>query len=203
MGAKAVPGLADLLALLDRGGVLAVPTESSYGLAADPWQPRGVDAVYRIKGREAGKPLPVVAADRGQIAALGVDPDLPELALFERLWPGPVSAVLTLRPGVTLPAAAGEPTVAVRIPGHDGLRRLLVGLGRPLTATSANRSGAPPVLHPARAAALLAGHDAVVIDGGGLSGGPPSTLARLRDGRLDVLREGAVPADEVARRLGL
>lgn len=183
--------------------MLAVPTESSYGLASDPRSARGVVAVYRIKGREAGKPLPVVAADRAQIAALGVDPALPELALFECSWPGPVSAVLPLLSGATLPAAAGEPTVAVRIPGHDGLRALLAGLGRPLTATSANRSGEPPVLDPARAASLLAGHDAVVIDGGRLAGGPPSTLVRLRDGRLDVLREGAVSADEVARRLGL
>ena len=198
-----------LAGILDRGGVLAVPTESSYGLATDPWSEEGVAAVYRVKVREAGKPLPVVAADRAQIASLGVDPALPQLDLLERIWPAAVTAVLPLptRPDTgepLLPAAAGSPTVAVRVPAHDGLRRLLRALGRPLTATSANRSGEPPVLDPAELPALLAGApEAAVVDGGLLPGGAPSTLVRIRGRRLDVLRQGAVPGSEIARRLAV
>lgn len=206
--------LAALSEHLSRGGVLAIPTESSYGLAVDPRSAAGVDAIYRIKEREAGKPLPVVAADRGQVAALGVDPGLPELDLLERVWPAAVTAVLPLLSPGSLPAAAGEGTVAVRVPGHAGLRELLARLGLPLTATSANRSGEPPVLDPGRAAELLAGclpeavreeaePLAVVVDGGTLPGGPPSTIVRIRGVHLEVLREGAVPAAEVAARLGL
>lgn len=189
-----------LLPVLDRGGVLAIPTESSYGLAADPRNPEGIARVFALKGRDAGKALPVVAADRGQVAALGVDLERPDLAALVRgwsaLWPGPVSVVLPVeRP---LPAAGPDATVAVRIPAHDGLRRLLAVLGRPLTATSANRSGEAPGLDPGAAARLLAGADGVVVDGGRLPGGPPSTLIRFRDGRVEVLREG--PA-EGRRRL--
>lgn len=227
---------------LDRGGVLVIPTESSYGLAVDPRSAAGVAAVYRLKERDRGKPLPVVAADRDQVLSLGVAPDLPVLDRLERagrarridradpaarppLWPGPVTAVLPIeRP---LPATAGESTVAVRVPGHEGLRRLLAALGRPLTATSANRSGEPPVLDPDAAERLLAeapsaaeaggegGPVGVVIDGGALPGGPPSTIVRVdypgddagedtREGRAPrvvVLREGAVRSEEVARRL--
>lgn len=202
-----------LRALLDRGGVLAIPTESSYGLAADPWSPEGIARVYRLKGRDAGKALPLVAADLDQVAALGVDPESPELARLARVWPAPLTAVLAvsvdLPAAVDLAAAAPDGTIAVRIPAHAGLRSLLAALGRPLTATSANRAGEPPVLDPEAAERLLAGEDAAVIDGGRLPGGAPSTLVRFRRGapgeigevgEIEVLREGAVPAAE-ARRL--
>jgi len=208
-GPESAALVAELTEHLDRGGVLAIPTESSYGLAVDPRSTAGVAAVYRIKQREAGKPLPVVAADRAQIAALGVAPALPDLDRLERIWPAPVTAILPLLPPASLPAAAGEGTVAVRVPAHAGLRQLLARLARPLTATSANRSGEPPVLDPRRAAELLAGadpagpHAPVVIDGGSLPGGAPSTIVRIRGAHLDVLREGVVPAAELATRLGL
>ena len=202
--------------ILDRGGVLAIPTESSYGLAADPRSERGVQAIYRLKGRDAGKPLPVVAADLDQVAALGVDLRAAGAGRLGVLWPGAITVVLPLAgaPDAALPAAAGGDSIAVRVPGHPGLRRLLAELGRPLTATSANLSGEAPVLDPEAAAALLsgsprAGRDAAVIDGGRLPGGPPSTIVRLGGpggggepaGRLEILREGAAPAAEVRRRL--
>lgn len=192
-----------LAAVVARGGVLAIPTESSYGLAVDPWNPEGVARVYRIKQRGAGQPLPVVVADAGQLAGLGIDADAPilgassgsALRLLGRLWPAPLTAVLPVaRP---LPASAGRPSLAVRVPAHEGLRRLLAALG-PLTATSANPSGGPPALDPGAAAALLAGEDAVVIDGGRLPGGPPSTVVAPRpDGGWEVLRAGAFPAERL------
>ncbi|HSL85261.1 MAG TPA: L-threonylcarbamoyladenylate synthase [Thermoanaerobaculia bacterium] len=200
--------VAPLAEILDRGGVLAVPTESSYGLAADPLSAEGIETIFRLKGRDAGKALPLVAADLEQIAALGADPEGPEMARLARvagrIWPGPLTVVLPVRGhlsgAVDLPAAAPDGTVAVRIPAHEGLRGLLAALGRPLTATSANRAGEPPVLTPEAAARLLAGADAAVVDGGRLPGGPPSTVVRLVPGEVEVLREGAVPASE-ARRL--
>jgi L-threonylcarbamoyladenylate synthase len=185
--------------LLRRGGVLALPTESSYGLGADPRNRNGVEAIYRIKGREARKALPVVVADLGQLADLGIDPDLSILKPLSACWPGPLTAVLPVaRP---LPATAGERTLAVRIPGHDGLRELLAGLGHGLTATSANRSGEEPVLDPAGAAELLAGEDAMVVDGGILPGGPPSTLVAIEKAGPVVLRTGRFPVDRLREAL--
>jgi L-threonylcarbamoyladenylate synthase len=188
--------VAPLAALIARGGVLAVPTESSYALAADPWHPEGVARIYRIKGREAGKALPVVAAGLGQLARLGIDRDTPILERLGGLWPAPLTVVLTVaRP---LPASAGEATLAVRIPAHEGLRRLLAALGTPLTATSANPSGGAPVVDADAAAALVAGEDAAVVDGGTLPGGPPSTLVAPRPGGgFAVLRPGAFPVERL------
>lgn len=185
--------------LLRRGGVLAIPTESSYGLAADPRNSKGVEAIYRIKGREPRKALPVVVADLGQLADLGIDPGLSILKALSACWPGPLSVLLPVsRP---LPGAAGERTLAVRIPGHEGLRKLLSALGHGLTATSANRSGQEPVLDPQGAAELLAGEEGVVVDGGVLPGGPPSTLVAIEDGDLMVLRSGRFPVERLREAL--
>lgn len=187
-----------LHALLARGGVLAFPTESSYGLGADPRNLAGVETIYRIKVREAGKPLPVVVSGREQLADLGVDPNLYIVECLLEHWPAPLSAVLPIvQPSPQLPAAVGTGTLAVRVPDHEGLRGLLAELGHGLTATSANRSGEEPILDPAGAARLLAGQDAVVIDGGVLPGGPPSTLVAIEGERLVVLRAGRFPAERL------
>jgi len=178
-----------LRALLARGGVLAIPTESSYGLAADPRNRTGVETVYRIKGRESGKALPVVVADLGQLADLGIDADLPILEPLMACWPGPLTVVL--------PVAAGNGGLAVRIPGHAGLRDLLSSLGHGLTATSANRSGGEPIVDPKDLPALLAGEDAVIVDGGSLPGGAPSTLVAIDGGVPVVLRAGSFPVDRL------
>jgi L-threonylcarbamoyladenylate synthase len=215
--------VAPLAALLARGGVLAIPTESSYGLAVPPGNAAGVEAIYRIKGRERGKPLPVVIASLEQLAGLGIDPDLPILKPLSAFWPGPLTAVLPIAGAGAAgapPAAAGTGTLAIRIPGHPQLVGLLSRLGHGLTATSANRSGGEPVLDPLQAAELLAGEPAMVVDGGLLPGGLPSTLVAAvapaaataeeavgdldRDGggwSVEVLRAGRLPVERLRERL--
>lgn len=199
---------APLSALLDRGGIVAFPTESSYGLGVDPASAAGVEAIYRLKRRERGRPLPVVAADLSQLAALGIDPGLPILKTLKDLWPGPLSVVLPT--ALDLPAAAGGGSLAVRIPGHPGLLRLLRELGRPLTSTSANESGEPPLLEPEAVAQMLAGTDAVLYDGGTCPGGLPSTLVEpvdpgnpAQDLAVKVLRAGRLPVQEIAQRIAV
>jgi L-threonylcarbamoyladenylate synthase len=189
--------IAPLQSLLARGGILAFPTESSYGLGADPRNRAGVEAIYRIKVREAGKALPVVVAGREQLADLGVDPNLYIVKRLLEHWPAPLSAVLPI--ARSLPASAGGETLAVRVPDHERLRALLAEIGHGLTATSANRSGEEPILDPAELAALLAGEDAVVVDGGVLPGGPPSTLVAIEGDRPVVLRAGRFPADRLMK----
>ena len=205
--------LAPLRSLLARGGVLAIPTESSYGLGAAPADERGVAAIYRVKRRERGKALPVVIAARHQLAGLGIDADLPILDRLSAFWPGPLTVVLPLAGGAAagaprLAAAAGTGSLAVRIPGHPRLLDLLARLGHGLTATSANRSGGAPILDPAEAAELLAGEAAMVVDGGVLPGGPPSTLvipvaAAGGAGTVRLLRAGALPVARLRERLAV
>jgi L-threonylcarbamoyladenylate synthase len=217
----AAAGVAAVDAVLQAGGVVAIPTESSYGLAALPTSAAGVAAVYRVKQRERGKPLPVVIADVQQLRALGLDPTHPVLAAVAPFWPGPLTVALPFasRDGLTAtgasaphpgkpPAAAGGPSLAVRIPAHAGLLSLLAALGYGLTATSANLSGGEPILDPRQAALLLAGEAAaLVVDGGVLPGGPPSTLvAPVACGAgssiaVRVLRQGGLSTAALRRHL--
>ena len=185
---------AELLAVLRRGGVLGVPTESSYGLGADPADARGVGAIFRAKGRAQEEALPVVVADVEQAVALGVARDAPGLDAAASLWPAPLSLIVPIaRP---LPSSAGGSTLAIRIPGHARLRALLRRIG-PLTATSANRSGAAALLDPAGTSEILGGIDHRVIDDGVLPGGAPSTLVRWEGGAFRVVRPGRFPPDRL------
>lgn len=179
-----------------RGGLLGIPTGSSYGLGVDPENRQAVDSVFDVKGRAAEKALPVVLGDLEQLRSLGGDPDAPALKRLARAWPGPLTVVVPVREG--LPAASGA-TLAVRIPGHERLRRLLQELGRPLTATSANRSGEPPVLEPSGLQELLRGRDAMIVDDGLLEGGAPSTIVRLEGDRFTLLRRGRYPLSRLRK----
>ena len=182
---------------LDEGAVIAIPTESSYGLAVDPRRADAVSSVFRLKGRDAASPLPVVAASRDQITDLGGRFDEPVLERLATRWPAALSLLVPLRHD--LPAAAGSGRLAVRIPAHERLRELLESLGSALTATSANRSGRPPILRPVELGELLSeAPGSVIVDDGELPGGNPSTLAGVREGKLELLRVGAVPASALA-----
>ena len=168
--------LAPVVACIERGGILAIPTESTYGLGADPCSARGCKAILEVKGRAASKALPIVVPDLETAFALGVSRHTPGLAATAAHWPAALSIVADLeRP---LAAAGGGDTIALRIPDHPGLLGLLGDLGRALTATSANRSGEPPVVRVEELAELLGGADACIIGGARLPGGAPSTLVR-------------------------
>ena len=186
----------EVRAALVGGAVLAIPTESSYGLAVDPRSAAGVEAIYRLKERERGKPLPVVAADLEQALDLGVVRN-EAVRMAEAHWPAPLTVVAPLRSGVSVAAAAGGRTLAVRVPAHEQLRGLLRVLGHPLTATSANRSGEPPIcelpaLEPilGDAGAILGDARAIVVGGDTTPGGPPSTVVSWTSAGLRVLRRG-------------
>lgn len=181
-------------AVLAAGGVVAFATESSYGLGVDPRSEAGVEAIYRLKGRERGKALPVVASSVEQLLALGAAPESAALAWARSRWPRALTVVLPLRR--PLPASAGRPELAARIPDREPLRNLLDGIGHALTATSANPSGEAPFTDPAALRVWLeaSGERFLLVDEGEAPGGAPSTLVELMDGGGEprVLREGRV-----------
>ena len=179
----------ETLAVVQRGGTVLIPTESYYGLGADPASPEGVAAVYRLKERPKRFPLPVLVADWQQLESLVVVPGAHRVRL-SRTWPAAMTVILFAR--VPLAAAAGTGTLAVRIPAHDRLRALLYLTG-PLTGTSANRHGRPPSVSSDAALASLAGCPDLVLDGGVTGGGPPSTLVDLTGPDPRILRAGSVP----------
>jgi tRNA threonylcarbamoyl adenosine modification protein (Sua5/YciO/YrdC/YwlC family) len=191
---------AEAVRLLRAGGIVAVPTDTVYGIAADMALPDAIVRLFAAKRRAPEKAVAVLLADLAQAEALAwLRP--PAKVLGERFWPGGLTLVLPLLRGVTLPQElAGEGTVGVRIPDHHAPRALARALG-PLPTTSANLSGEPNANDAAEVAATLGDALALVIDGGPIRGGPASTVVDCTSQRPRVLREGAIPAWLIAETL--
>jgi len=182
--------------VLSGGGVVVVPTDTVYGLAARPDDADAVQAVFRAKGRPEGMHLPVLAASPEQVRALGVAFS-PVARALSAWWPGPLTLAFGFDASLGRPSwLAGRDEVAVRIPAHDFLRALLVRTGV-LVVTSANQHGAPTPRTAADVVASLGPSVDLVVDGGPLRD-VPSTLVNVRGPEPVVEREGAISRAEVA-----
>jgi L-threonylcarbamoyladenylate synthase len=196
-------GIATAARVLRDGGLVAVPTETVYGLAARADSTEAVAAIYRAKGRPDFNPLIVHVADLDQARTLAeVDGDAQRLAAT--FWPGALTLVLPLRAGADLAAAvtAGLPSVAIRCPAHPAMRALLAEAGVPLAAPSANRSGAVSPTTAAHVAASLGDKLDLILDGGACAAGIESTIVALRPGGWQILRPGPITAAQISAVLG-
>ena len=202
---KADPAaIAEAAERLRHGGLVAVPTETVYGLAARADCDAAVAAIYRAKGRPDFNPLIVHVADLAQAKQLAVL-DERAGALAEHFWPGALTLVLPKRADAPLAAAvtAGMPTVALRCPAHPVMRALIAATGLPLAAPSANRSGGVSPTSAAHVAASLGGDAGLILDGGDCVAGIESTIAALREGGgWQILRPGPVTREQIAAILG-
>ncbi|MCX6552980.1 MAG: L-threonylcarbamoyladenylate synthase [Acidobacteria bacterium] len=196
-GEPETPLIERAVEVLRRGGVVAYPTDTLYGLAVDPGNPRSVAQLYRIKGRQVDRAIPLIAASREQIEACGGA--LPPLArtLADRFWPGPLTLVVPAWPALCEDVHGGSGTVAVRVPAHSLARALAAGFGAPITSTSANRSGQPPATTADEVRLALAVHLDVLLDAGATPGGPPSTIVSVTGAEPRLVRAGAVPWERV------
>lgn len=196
--------IAEAAALIAGGQPVAVPTETVYGLAADARDAAAVARIYAAKGRPDFNPLIVhvptlaVAETLGQFSAA-------ERALATRFWPGPLTLVVPRMPGcpVASIATAGLDTIALRVPGHRAMQALLAASGAPLAAPSANASGGVSPTKARHVLATLEGRIALVIDDGPCMAGVESTIARVKDGTVEVLRPGPVTVDMLGSASGL
>ena len=186
--------------ILRAGGVVAFPTDTFYGLAADPRNPSAVARLFAIKGRAAGQAMPLIAADEAQ-ATDAVQFDDRALHVSRAFWPGPLSLVLPARAVICEDAKAADGTIAVRVPAADGARSLARAFGFCITATSANHSGEEPAMSAAAVSRALGGVVDLVLDGGDTPGGAPSTLVDLREESPRLVRAGAIAWDRVLRSL--
>lgn len=178
------------LKILRQGGVVAFPSETSYGLACDPRSPGALRSIYRLKGREKGKPLPLIASSLTQVRSIAyLNSKAQKLA--KRYWPGPLTLVLSSK--TKLPSSvAPRGNMAIRVSSHPTARRLARGLGFPITATSANLSGESAAQSASEVSKVFGGR-LHVIDGGRLRKSAPSTIVQVEpDGSLRILRRGAI-----------
>ncbi len=190
------------VAILKKGGIVAFPTDTVYGLGADPLNARAVDRIYKVKGRPYNLPLPLLLAEKSDL--LKVAAVVPGIAwqLAERFLPGGLTLVLRKSPWVPGSVTAGGDTIAVRIPDHPITIALIRGLGTPIVGTSANLSGRPSPVTAAEVREQLGDEVALIIDGGRCPGGTESTVLDI-SGKVPVLiREGAIPRAELEKICG-
>ncbi|MCZ7544524.1 MAG: L-threonylcarbamoyladenylate synthase [Anaerolineae bacterium] len=203
---KILPGhdpdaIAHAARALRAGQVVVIPTDTVYGVAADPAHPEAVAALYDAKRRQPDRAIPILLADAEDAArvALPLAPDAQKLAAA--FWPGPLTLVVPKR--ADLPAMVSAlPTVGVRVPAHDVGRAVIRAAGGALAVTSANRSGGPSPVTVTEAVAQLGASVPLYLDGGPCPGGQPSTVAGIAGGELVIYRAGPISEDALRAALG-
>jgi L-threonylcarbamoyladenylate synthase len=190
------------VAVLAEGGLVAIPTETVYGLAADALDAAAVDRIFQAKGRPATNPLIVHVSDAGMARTLAASWPVAAEKITARYWPGPVTVIVPRGANVPPVVAAGGPTVALRCPEHPLARRLIAVLGRPLAAPSANRS---MQLSPTTAGHVLEGLGSrvdLILDAGPCAHGIESTVVDCTVTPPRILRPGPIGRVELERAIG-
>lgn len=180
---------------LRRGGLVAFPTDTVYGVGAHIFQRAAIRRLYKVKGRGADKAIPVLLPNIEALLQVALPLTSPARRLAERFWPGPLTLVVPRRPDLADEISTG-PTVGVRVPGHPIALALLAAAG-PLAVTSANRSGGADSLTAAEVSAAMGDGVELLLDGGRTPGGVPSTVVDCTQAQPSVLRAGPIPAEAV------
>lgn len=182
--------------ILRKGGVVAIPTETYYGLAVDPNNSSAVEKIYRMKRRQRDKALLLLIDNIDQLSM--VAQDIPPLysALMVKYWPGPLTLVFHARAELNRLITGADNTVGVRISPHPTATTLVQKMGAPVTATSANVSGFPPARTSQEVDAIFDDQVDYILDGGICDGGMCSTIVGIEKEKLVIYRKGLVDIGE-------
>jgi len=190
-------------AIIRAGGLVAYPTETFYGIAADPEQPAALARLVQLKGRDGAKAIPLIAGSRQAVEAQVAPLSGPGSLLADAFWPGPLT--LVIRPQSQWSAVMTGPThgIGLRVPGLESARTLAAAVGGLITSTSANFSGEPPVTEAGALAHLTSRGLDAILDLGPTAGGSPSTVIDLTGEQPVLVRPGAVAQGAIERVLGV
>ncbi|MBA2318215.1 MAG: threonylcarbamoyl-AMP synthase [Euzebyales bacterium] len=181
--------------VLREGQLVVLPTDTTYGVAADAFQPAATQALFAVRNASRDTPLPVFIRSPRQLIGLTEDAGEQAQRLVAAFWPGPLTMVFTAGEALTWDLGETQGTVAIRLPAHDFVQELIAAVG-PLAVTGANTVATLPPSTVAGARAVLGDRVALYVDGGRCDGGP-STIVDVSRGGAEVLRRGAVTADAV------
>jgi L-threonylcarbamoyladenylate synthase len=199
---EAPENLAAAVQALKGGGVIVFPTETLYGLGADALNDAAVEKVFHLKGRDPHNPIPVLVADQEMLHTLVAKVPTAARKLMDQYWPGPLTLVLPGQKNIPKPLCNPAGGVGVRISSQPIATLLVNGLGRPMTATSANHSGKEPARTLQEAKTYFAGRVEVFIDGGTLTSKSGSTVVEVMEDRIKIIREGEISEEELQQFLG-
>jgi len=188
-----------IVSCLRKGGVVAIPTDTFYGLAVDPVNLAAVEQIYQIKTRQKHKPLSLLISGLAQAYTLARDTDSLMDKLADRFWPGPLTIIVRAGTKLPLRSTANTGNVALRVPDAAIPRTVVERFGLPITATSANLRGASECANAACVRDQIGDRVPLIVDGGPTGRALPTTIVDLTlgEGRWEILREGAIPTHEI------
>lgn len=191
-----------VIQIMRKGGVVAYPTETFYGLGVDPFNEEAVEKLVKLKARPASKPISIIIKDVSVLK--DVAREVPPIAgrLMERFWPGPLTIVFKAKDGLPVALTGESGTIGVRVSANPTAGRLAAALSGAITATSANPSDSVPPVTALEVLGYFEGEIDALIDGGRLPGKNASTIVDVTGGggRVEVLRAGAIPKAEILRK---
>lgn len=187
--------------LLKSGAVIAIPTDTYYGLGADICNERALNKVFDIKGRGYDKPVLILISVKEEIESLVSSDHISTYAckLIDRIWPGPLTIVFNASASIPDILTGTTGKIGIRLPDHNFCRSLVAKLGRPVTATSANISGMPSLDNPVEVLKAIGERIDALVDGGLTKGGSESTVVDVTGPEPVILREGAIPSSEIIK----
>ena len=194
----AARAIAEAIRVIQAGGVIIYPTETLYGLGANPNDPAAMERLYAIKGREAARPIPFLIKDREMLAALVEEVPPAAVKLMERYWPGPLTLIFRAGEGLPLAMRGTANTIGLRISAHPVAQRICAQLNGPLTATSANRSGEEDLVDAERIAGVLGDLVDLIIDSGTVPG-IGSTVVDVTIAPPRIVRQGIMSIEFVRK----
>ncbi|MFZ0678530.1 L-threonylcarbamoyladenylate synthase [Candidatus Binatus sp.] len=189
--------LEDGIAALQTGELVVYPTETFYAIGADAFSSIALRRLFEVKGREPGRPVGLIAADIAMAFSVAREIPIDARRLADAFWPGPLTLVLPARDSIA-PELAGPDGVGVRVSPNPVARALSAGIGRPITATSANLSGEAPASTLEEARSGLGGKVKVYLEGGKLMASAPSTVVAFNQTGWKMVRLGAISERQIA-----
>lgn len=184
------------IGILNKGGIVAYPTETFYGLGAKYDNEDSLKKLYKLKKRPEEKPMPLIIGAKELLPMIAASVNNLAIVLMDKFWPGPLTLILRAKKGLSnyLTAKANTNKIAVRIPGESIALYLAIEAGFPITATSANISGMPPADSAKTVIKYFEDKIDLIIDGGKTPGGLPSTIVDATERDIKILREGVIPS---------
>jgi L-threonylcarbamoyladenylate synthase len=181
--------------MLKKGGIVAYPTETFYGLGVKFNLEDSLKKLYKIKKRPEEKAMPLIIGNKDLLPVVALSISSIAVTLMEKFWPGPLTLIFTAKENLSDYITAGTRKVAVRIPGESFALNLAQNTTFPITATSANTSGTAPAQDAETVLRYFGDKIDLLIDGGTTSGGLPSTIVDVTENKIKILREGAIQKD--------
>lgn len=188
--------------LLCRGGVIAYPTETFYGIGCDATNEEAVEKVYTLKGRAFSSPLPVIVGGLEVAAAIVQKIPKSGKTLIGEFWPGPLTIICQAADRIPRRLTAATGKIGLRVSSHPVANEIAKALNRPLTATSANLSGSRECTSAPEVISLFGRHLDLIVDAGKTAGGRGSTIVDVTIDPPNIIREGAIPLRDIERVLG-